>query len=130
MYNFLIKAVNKDGKRLNLRKVDLRYIRERFAVIAKEYGIDLNATSRAVRGQTLKAKTQARVHQEHRRQSQAQKWAIHRKNSSNKQQEEQHPYEQQRRNELAEALKSGHDIADHPVLKKCQADPQSSAAKR
>lgn len=118
--HFLIKAVNKDGKRLNLRKVDLRYIRERFAVIAKEYGIDLNATSRAVRGQTLKAKTQARVHQEQRRQSQAQKWAIHRKKQQYKQQEELHPYEQQRRNELAEALKSGHDIADHPVLKKAK----------
>lgn len=47
----LIKAVSDSGKRLNLRKEDLRYLRERFAVLAKQHGIDLNATSRAQRGQ-------------------------------------------------------------------------------
>ncbi len=33
--HFLIKSVNKDGKRLNIRKEDLKYMRERFAVIPK-----------------------------------------------------------------------------------------------
>lgn len=47
--HLLIKAINSKGKRLNLRKEDLRYLRERFAVIAKKYGIDMNATTRAQR---------------------------------------------------------------------------------
>lgn len=64
--HLLVKAVNSQGKRLNLRKQDLRYLRERFAVIAKKYGIDLNATSRAVRGVTKKGKTQERIHEEAR----------------------------------------------------------------
>ena len=38
--HFLVRATNNLGRRLNLRKADLRYMRERFAVIAKEYGIE------------------------------------------------------------------------------------------
>ena len=113
--HFLIKAVNERGVRLNLRKGDLRYIRERFAVIAKSYGIKLNATPRAVRGQTLKAKTQAQIHQE---QSQAQKWAIKRKKSK------LHPYAEARRNELITALKENKPIADHPALNKSKTTRQ------
>lgn len=124
--HFLVRAVNDVGRRLNLRKADLRYMRERFAVIAKDYGIELNATSRAVRGQTLKAKTQARIHQEERelrelkeaKQSQAQKWAIHRKKRAGK---NQHPYQKQRQEELKNALTTGKEIGDHPVLRKAKA---------
>ena len=124
--HFLVRAVNDVGRRLNLRKADLRYMRERFAVIAKDYGIELNATSRAVRGQTLKAKTQARIHQEERdlqemkeaKQRQAQKWAIHRKKQAGK---NQHPYQKQRQEELKNALTAGKEIGDHPVLRKAKA---------
>lgn len=52
----LIKSVSATGKRLNLRKEDLRYLRERFAVLAKQHGIELNATSRAQRGQFKREK--------------------------------------------------------------------------
>lgn len=119
--HFLIKSISKYKKRLNLRKADLRYIRERFAVIAKKYGIDLNATSRAVRGKDERAKTQAQIHEEIRRkkaQSQAQKWAINRKKKNLK--EKLHPYDQHRREELVEALKTGKNIEDHPILKKAK----------
>ena len=35
-------------------------------MIAKKYGIDMNATTRAQRGHTQKSKTQERIHQEER----------------------------------------------------------------
>ena len=124
--HFLVRATNNLGRRLNLRKADLRYMRERFAVIAKEYGIELNATSRAVRGKTVKAKTQAQIHQEERelqerqgnKQSQAQKWAIHRKKQAR---QAQHPYQKQRLDELRAALETGKELADHPILRKAKA---------
>lgn len=121
--HFLIKAVNDEGKRLNVRKADLRYMRERFAVIAREHGIELNATPRAVRGRTQRAKTQAKIHQESRRQeqTQAQKWAIDRKKKElAAKQQKMHPYEKARRDELAEHIKSGKDITDHPVLERAK----------
>ena len=34
--HILVKAINVKGKRLNIRKQDLRYLRERFAVLAKK----------------------------------------------------------------------------------------------
>ncbi|MBQ9274263.1 MAG: hypothetical protein IJ228_05555 [Succinivibrio sp.] len=54
--HLIINAMSRAGKpckssRLNLRKADLQHIRERFAFIAREHGIELNATSRTVRGQ-------------------------------------------------------------------------------
>ncbi|MBQ3679414.1 MAG: hypothetical protein II929_07890 [Succinivibrio sp.] len=61
--HILIKSVSFDKRRLNLRKSDLRQMRERFAVIARQYGIELNATNRAVRAQNYKAKTAERWHQ-------------------------------------------------------------------
>lgn len=64
--HILIKSVSFDKRRLNLRKSDLRQMRERFAVIARQYGIELNATNRAVRAQNYKAKTPERWHQEKR----------------------------------------------------------------
>ena len=115
--HFLVKAISQTGERLNVRKADLRYMRERFAVIAKQYGIELNATSRAVRGKVAKAKSQAQYHEEKRRykQSQAQKLAINRKK------QKLHPYEKSRQEELLDALKSGKDLEDHPILKKAKA---------
>ena len=62
--HILIKSVSFDKRRLNLRKSDLRQMRERFAVIARKYGIELNATNRAVRAQNFKSKTSERWHQE------------------------------------------------------------------
>ena len=62
----IVKALNSRSKRLNVRKQDLQYLRERFAVIAKKYGIELNATTRASRAQTKKAKTQEQLHSEKR----------------------------------------------------------------
>ena len=37
-----------------------------FEKVAKKYGIDMNATTRAQRGHTQKSKTQERIHQEER----------------------------------------------------------------
>ena len=89
----LIKSVSAPGKRLNLRKEDLRYLRERFAVLAKEHGIELNATSRAQRGQFKKGKTQERIHQEER------EWNNHLSPS--------HPYDLERMKQIDTALNSG-----------------------
>ena len=122
--HFLIKAVNNEGKRLNLRKEDLRYIRERFAVIAREHGIELNATSRAVRGKTVKAKPLEQIHYEQKKQNQAQKWAIDRKKKellAKEQSGGRHRYDEYRRAQLHEALKSGSDLPEHPALKKAKA---------
>lgn len=47
-----------------MRKSDLKFMRERFAAIAKEHGIIMNATPRAARGKTEKAKPLEQVHQE------------------------------------------------------------------
>ena len=105
--HFLIKSVNKDGKRLNLRKEDLRYLRERFAVIAKKYDIDLNATTRAQRGQSQKAKTQERFHQEERN------WQNHT--------ESNHPYDKQREAQIDEALNNGEPIKKTKAQEKAKA---------
>ena len=64
--HILIKSVGRDGRRLNLRKADLRQMRERFVVIARKYGIEMNATNRAVRAQDFKSKTSERWFQEKR----------------------------------------------------------------
>lgn len=60
----LIKNRAADGKRLHYSNRELRAMRERFCVIAAKYGIDLNATSRAVRGKTRRDKPIERVYQE------------------------------------------------------------------
>lgn len=138
--HFLIKTVNEAGERLNIRKGDLKLMRERFCEIAKKYDIELNATSRAVRGQTQKGKTLERVHQERRdkvrseqlkdiiakrkreersEQSQAQKWAIERKKKELE--AKRHPYDRQRRREVADAVTNGKDIPDTKELKKAKA---------
>ena len=99
----LIKNRSADGHRLHYSNRDLRAMRERFCVIAETYGIDLNATSRAVRGKTRRSKPIERVKQEQRG--------------------SQHIYEKYRIEELVKALKSGGEFTDYEneVMKKARA---------
>jgi hypothetical protein len=53
-----VKAVDKDGIRLNPRKADLQAWRESFALSLREQGIAANATPRRARGVVRKAKKQ------------------------------------------------------------------------
>ena len=98
----LIKNRSADGHRLHYSNRDLRAMRERFCVIAETYGIDLNATSRAVRGKTRRSKPLERWHQEKRG--------------------SQHIYEKYRIEELAKLLKSGVDpvAVEHEIMKRCR----------
>jgi hypothetical protein len=61
-----VKAMGKDGIRLNPRKTDLQRWREIFAEKLNDHGIEANATKRQVRGITRKAKKQPVVHIEQR----------------------------------------------------------------
>ena len=94
----LIKNRAADGKRLHYSNQELRAMRERFCVIAERYGIDLNATSRAVRGRTKRAKPIERVYQEQRG--------------------SQHIYEKYRIEEFVKALKEGRDLDEPELMKK------------
>jgi len=94
----LIKNRAADGKRLHYSNRELRAMRERFCVIAETYGIDLNATSRAVRGRTKRAKPIERVYQEQRG--------------------SQHIYEKYRIEEFVKALKEGRDLDEPELMKK------------
>lgn len=53
----VIKAVSEDGVRLNIRKATLRAWRQEFARHLRAYGVDANATERAVRGEPRTRKT-------------------------------------------------------------------------
>ncbi|WP_122688661.1 relaxase/mobilization nuclease domain-containing protein [Pseudomonas viridiflava] len=55
--HLIIKAEGHDGKRLHIRKATLQQWREIFAEQLRDRGIEANATPRAVRGITPKAKT-------------------------------------------------------------------------
>lgn len=55
--HLVLKAVNEQGVRLNIRKVELRQWRSKFARHLRLLGIAANATERAVRGQSQKAKS-------------------------------------------------------------------------
>lgn len=57
-----VKAVDRDGVRLNPRKADLQNWREIFAEKMREQGIDANATPRQIRGVVRKAEKQAVRH--------------------------------------------------------------------
>jgi hypothetical protein len=46
----VVKAVSEQGERLNIRKSTLREWRQDFAKYLREYGVEANATERAVRG--------------------------------------------------------------------------------
>jgi len=54
--HLMLKAVSEQGVRLNIKKSTLRHWRAEFARNLRLLGVRANATERAVRGQTLKAK--------------------------------------------------------------------------
>ena len=55
--HMVVKAVSEQGVRLNIRKATLREWRREFARHLRALGVPANATERAVRGETRKAKT-------------------------------------------------------------------------
>lgn len=57
-----VKAIDKEGVRLNPRKADLQLWRELFAEKMREQGIAANATPRRARGVTRKSAKQAQHH--------------------------------------------------------------------
>jgi hypothetical protein len=54
--HLVLKAISEQGVRLNIRKATLRHWRSEFARNLRLLGIEANATERAVRGETRKAK--------------------------------------------------------------------------
>jgi Relaxase/Mobilisation nuclease domain len=54
--HLVLKAVSEQGVRLNIKKATLRHWRSEFARNLRLLGVDANATERAVRGETRKAK--------------------------------------------------------------------------
>jgi hypothetical protein len=54
--HLVLKAVNEQGVRLNIKKATLRHWRSEFARNLRLLGVEANATERAVRGETRKAK--------------------------------------------------------------------------
>jgi hypothetical protein len=54
--HLVLKAVNEQGARLNITKATLRHWRSEFARNLRVLGVEANATERAVRGQSRKAK--------------------------------------------------------------------------
>jgi hypothetical protein len=54
--HLVLKAVNEEGVRLNIKKATLRHWRSEFARNLRMLGVQANATERAVRGETRKAK--------------------------------------------------------------------------
>lgn len=57
-----VKAMGRNGTRLNPRKADLQRWRELFAEKLRNNDIEANATRRPVRGKTLKAQRQQSIH--------------------------------------------------------------------
>lgn len=53
--HLVLKAVNEQGVRLNIKKATLRHWRSEFARNLRLIGVEANATERAVRGQGMKA---------------------------------------------------------------------------
>jgi hypothetical protein len=54
--HLVLKAVNEEGVRLNIKKATLRHWRSEFARHLRMLGVEANATDRAVRGEASKAK--------------------------------------------------------------------------
>ena len=54
--HLVLKAVNEQGVRLNIKKATLRHWRSEFARNLRLLGVEANATERAVRGETRTAK--------------------------------------------------------------------------
>lgn len=61
-----VKAVDKDGIRLNPRKADLQRWREHFAETLREHGVVANATPRRARGQVRRPEKQEIIHMQQR----------------------------------------------------------------
>ncbi|MEO5831028.1 MAG: relaxase/mobilization nuclease domain-containing protein [Rhodanobacter sp.] len=61
-----VKAVDKDGARMNPRKADLQQWREHFAETLREHGVAANATPRRARGQVRKAEKQKVIQMQRR----------------------------------------------------------------
>jgi Relaxase/Mobilisation nuclease domain len=55
--HLVLKAVNEQGVRLNIKKATLRHWRSEFARNLRLLGVEANATERAVRGENRKAKS-------------------------------------------------------------------------
>lgn len=58
----IVRAEDEDGRRLHIRKATLRIWREVFAAELRARGVEANATSRAERGVSLKARGSAEYH--------------------------------------------------------------------
>jgi hypothetical protein len=54
--HMIVKALSEQGTRLNIRKATLRHWRSEFARHLRAFGVEANATERAVRGENRKAK--------------------------------------------------------------------------
>jgi len=54
--HLVLKAVNEQGERLNIKKAALRHWRSEFAINLRLLGVEANATERAVRGESRNAK--------------------------------------------------------------------------
>jgi hypothetical protein len=54
--HLVLKVVNEQGVRLNIKRATLRHWRSEFARNLRLLGVEANATERAVRGQGMKAK--------------------------------------------------------------------------
>jgi hypothetical protein len=54
--HLVLKAVNEQGVRLNIKKATLRHWRSEFARNLRMLGVEANATERAVRGESMKSK--------------------------------------------------------------------------
>lgn len=76
-----IKALGRDGTRLNPRKNDLQRWREQFADKLLDHGVEANATRRPVRGVTKRPRKQPVIHLE-KRASSFQKDALKKKAAS------------------------------------------------
>ncbi len=61
-----VKAVDKNGVRMNPRKADLQQWREHFAETLREHGVAANATPRRARGRVRKAEKQELIHMKRR----------------------------------------------------------------
>lgn len=105
--HFVIKAVNDEGKRLNVRKNDLKHMRERLAEICLEHGMAMNATSRAVRGVSSKSKNIERIYNESRTSALGEK-------------ARKHQYQAQRDQELINSVKQNQEIPDHEYIQKAK----------
>lgn len=103
--HFLVNAMSDYGERLNIRKADLKFMRERFAAIAQSRGIELNATDRSVRGKDAKGKSIERYYHEKRL-----------KQGKGK----PHPYQVEREQALVSALSGEKPLKEHPNLTKAK----------